>query len=240
MSDYNDPKTPDYLKSDLLRMMNRLAANEHWYKQTWLGVPVWQMPDDLMRLQAVVAEVRPKWIVETGTKFGGSAIFFASLMKLSGDTAGGVITIDVTAYPEAKPNLTTHPCASLVKGVIVGDAASADVGAQVKSIIGDDEGPTLVFLDDNHNADHVQRELALYSPLVTVGSYLVVADTVFADLAGTPIGAATSKYPDVANSNPRVAVEKFLASHDDFVRDERFAGKGMGNFADGFLRRVAR
>jgi len=240
MTGYNDPKTPDYLKADLLRMMNRLAANEHWYKQVWMGVPIWQMPDDLMRLQAIVAEVRPKWIVETGTKFGGSAIFFASLLKLQDRTDGGVITVDLTAYPEAESHLTAHACASLIKGVVVGDAASAEVVTQVQSIIRQDDGPTLVFLDDNHNADHVQRELELYSPLVTPGSYLIVADTVFADLAGTPVGAATAKYPDVAKSNPRVALDKFLASRDDFVRDDRFIGKGMGNFSDGFLRRLLR
>jgi len=52
------------------------------------------------------------------------------------------------------------------------------------------------------------------------------------------VGAPTEKYPDVASSNPRVAVRRFLAERDDFVRDERFSGKGMGNFNDGFLRRL--
>jgi cephalosporin hydroxylase len=78
-----------------------------------------------------------------------------------------------------------------------------------------------------------------YAPLVSPGSYLIVADTVFQDLAGTPVGTSTEKYPDVANSNPRVAVARFLAERQDFVRDNRFVGKGMSNFADGFLRRVA-
>jgi len=238
MTEYCDPVVPEYLKNDLLRMMNRIAANEHWYKQLWLDVPIWQMPDDLLRLQQIVVEVKPKWIIETGTKFCGSAIFFSSLLKLIGRQDGGVITVDLTQYREAVETLRTHPHSNLVKQAIVGDAASKEVVDRVIAAMSGNEGSTLVFLDDNHNGDHVYREMCLYAPLVTPGSYLIVADTVFEDLAGTPVGAATEKYPDVIKSNPRVAVGRFLSERTDFIKDDRFLGKGMGNFNDGFLRRV--
>ena len=238
MNEFHDPLVPDYLKNDLLRMMNRIAANEHWYKQLWLDVPIWQMPDDLIRLQQIVVAVKPKWIVETGTKFGGSAIFFSSLLKLLGLTAGGIITVDLTQYREAAGTLASHPHADLVRKSIIGDAGSDAVAEQVKAVMSGNEGRTMVFLDDNHNGDHVFREMCLYAPLVTPGSYLIVADTVFQDLAGTPVGAATEKYPDVMNSNPRLAINRFLNERDDFSRDERFIGTGMGNFNDGFLRRI--
>jgi len=233
-----DPGIPDYLLSDLLRMMTRIGANEHWYEQEWLSVPVWQLPGDLLRLQQIVVEVKPKWIVETGTKFGGSAIFFSSLLKLLGREDGGVITADLTQYSEAVETFRSHPHAGLIRKAIVGDAASQAVLDQVEQAMRGYEGPTLVFLDDNHNAEHVFREMNLYAPLVTPGSYLIVADTVFEDLAGTPVGTATEKYPDVRKSNPRVAVKRFLAERSDFVRDERFIGQGLSNFSDGFLRRA--
>jgi cephalosporin hydroxylase len=238
MSKYSDPVVPAYIKSDLLRLMNRISANEHWYEQMWLGVPVWQMPDDMLRLQEIVVQVRPKWIVETGTKFGGSAIFFASLLKLLGDETGGVVTVDLTQYTEAATTLEEHPHANLVRKALVGDAASPDVVKEIAASMRGNEGCTLVFLDDNHNAEHVYKEMVQYAEFVTPGSYLIVADTVFQDLAGTPVGASTEKYPDVANSNPRVAVQRFLSERSDFVRDERFIGKGMSNFSDGFLRRL--
>lgn len=239
MTDYRDPAIPDYVKGDLLRMMARIAANEHWYEQEWLGVPVWQMPEDLLRLQQIVVEVKPKWIIETGTKFGGSAIFFSSLLKLLGSENGGVITADLTQYSEAVETFRSHPHAGLVRTAIVGDAASEAVFNQAAAAMKGNQGSTLVFLDDNHNAEHVYAEMVQYSTLVTPGSYLIVADTVFEDLAGTPVGTPTEKYPDVERSNPRVAVNRFLAERKDFVRDERFAGKGLSNFSDGFLRRVA-
>ena len=234
-----DPIVPDYVKSDLVRLMGRIAANEHWYKQHWLSIPIWQLSEDVMRLQEIVSEVKPQWIVETGTKFGGSAIFFASLQHLLNLNAGGVVTVDLTQYTEAVENLRTHPHAGRVKAALVGDAAAPETVAQVRQVLDSSPGPTLVFLDDNHNAEHVYREMVQYAPLVSVGSYLVVADTVFEDLAGTPVGTPTDKYPDVARSNPRVAVERFLSERRDFVRDTRYVGKGIGNFNDGFLRRVA-
>ncbi len=238
MKNASDPSIAAYVLDDLRRMMNRIAANEHWYEQLWLDVPIWQIPDDLLRLQQIIVEVKPKWIIETGTKFGGSAIFFSSLLKLLGQTDGGVITVDLTQYRESVGTFENHPHADLVRKAIVGDAASQEVVGQVIETMHGNAGSTLVFLDDNHNAEHVYREMCLYAPLVTSGSYMIVADTVFEDLAGTPVGAATEKYPDVANSNPRVAVDRFLSERSDFIKDERFLGKGMGNFNDGFLRRI--
>ncbi len=230
-----DPAIPDYIKKDLLRMMSRIAANEHWYKQFWLGVPIWQMPEDLLRLQEIIVDIKPKWIIETGTKFGGSAIFFASLLQLIGQLEGGVITVDLVKYEKAVEVFDTHACASLVIKSIIGDASSKEVVNEITQVMSGREGKTLVFLDDNHNADHVYREMKLYSKLVTPGSYLIVADTVFEDLSGTPVGASTDKYPDVKNSNPRVAINKFLSHRQDFSRDEQFFSKGLSNFSDGFL-----
>jgi len=228
-----------YLINDLKKMWGRVAANERWYEQRWLGVPIWQMPEDLIRLQEICVEVQPDWIVETGTKFGGSAIFFASLLELTGKRQGGVITIDIASTSEARETFSTHALRHYVKKVIVEDAAAASVGEQVGNTLGDNPGKVLIFLDDNHNADHVYREMELYAPFVSTESYLIVADTIYQDLAGTPIGMPTDKYPDVAASNPRIAVARFMETRADFERDCRFMDKGVGNFPDGFLKKIS-
>lgn len=233
----SDQQIPEYIMADLRRLLVRIGANEHWYEQQWLGVPIWQLPEDLMRLQQIVTEVRPKWIVETGTKFGGSAIFFASLLEMLGLTEGGVITVDLIQQPEAVQTLKEHPHGKLVRAAMIGNAASEIIVERIAAAMAGNPGTTLVFLDDNHNAGHVYTEMLLYSPLVTSGSYMIVADTVFEDLAGTPVGTPTDKYPDVAASNPRAAVQRFMAEREDFVRDGRFMGRGAGNFDDGFLRK---
>ena len=239
MTTYDDPKTPEYVLKDLERLMLRIGANERWYDQTWLGAPIWQLPVDLIRLQNVVFDVKPHWIIETGTKFGGSAIFFSSLLRLMGLELGGVMTVDIELKDEAKQLFHDHPLGNLVRLAIEGDAASTTTAKLFQEKIAKNPGPVLVFLDDNHNADHVYQELQLYSPLVAVNGYVVVADTVFADFAGSPVGAPTDKYPDVTTSNPRVAVDRFLSENSGFERDYRFSKNGFGNFNDGFLRRIA-
>lgn len=232
-------KTTHYLVQDLQRTVSRLANNEGWYELSWLGARIWQMPEDLVRLQEILFEVKPDWIVETGTKFGGSAIFFASMLALAGkkEGEGGVITCDIDILPRARQTFAEHALGPRVRAVIEGSAADPATVDQIRETI-NGEGRVLVFLDDNHNADHVSAEMELYAPLVSDESYLIVADTIYGDLAGTPVGEPSPKYPDVKNSNPRVAVERFLAERDDFVRDERFYGKGFSNFPDGFLKRV--
>jgi len=232
------PSQRDYLIEDLCRTVTRVAANEGWFRQIWQGVDVWQLPEDLVRLQVVIHEIRPRWIIETGTKFGGSAIFFASLLALNGESGGGVLTVDLDLKPEALHCFATHPLGHRVRAALAGDAVDPAILSGFAGFIRQEPGPVLVFLDDDHNADHVERELWAYAPLVTPGSYLIVADTVFAELAGTPVGKPTAKYPDVQTSNPRVALARFLASAgSDFAQVSPPCPYGPGNFPDGFLQR---
>lgn len=233
----------DFLAGDLQRTFLRVAANLRWYEQTWLGVPVWQLADDLIALHRIVFDARPKWIVETGTKFGGSAIFFGSLLEMMGRTPGvdgGVITVDVQETTEARQHLDRNPhrCARFVRQRLVGDARSPDVLSAIRAAIASEPGPVMVFLDDWHDGDHVYAELQDYSQLVTPGGILVVADTTFEDLAGTPLAAPSEKYPDARQSNPRAALRRFLAERSDFSVIGNYTTKGISNFPDGVLRRA--
>jgi cephalosporin hydroxylase len=240
-----DPR-PDlnFVVKDLQQCLMRVAANLRWYEQTWLGVPIWQLPDDLVALQRIVFDAKPKWIVETGTKFGGSALFFASILAMMGHQVGqgGVMTVDIEETPQARASLAEaspqrNRFAPLVRQRLIGDAKAPDIVASILGQIAADPGPVMVFLDDWHDGDHVYAELLAYAPLVTPGGFLVVADTTFEDLADTPILAPSKKYAEVANSNPRTALRRFLLQRPEFdvVRD--YTQKGISNFPDGVLRR---
>ena len=226
----------DYVVQDLRRTLLKVAANEGWYEQTWLGVPVWQLPEDLQLLQRVVTALRPGLIVETGTKFGGSALFFSSLLQLLELPACRVLSIDIHETEEARALLPSHPLSRERVTRLVGSSLAPEVlsavDAAVRLLAG--AAPVLVFLDDWHGGEHVLAELRAYSPWVGGDGLLIVADTSFADLAGTPV----APFRSLLHSNPRAAIEAFLAEGAPFRHSERFPLKGLSNFADGLLERI--
>jgi len=229
----------NFLLKDLRRNYVRAAANQGWFEQQWMGLTLWQIGEDLVRMQRMVHELRPKWIVETGTKFGGSAIYWASILHALGLTDSRVITLDLMEQPDAIKAFATHFLRDYVSAYVLGDAADPVNVKKVEEIISKNPGPTLVFLDDNHNRDHVLSELRQYSKFVTENSLIVVADTVYEDLDGTPVGKSNEKYPDVAVSNPRAAIRMFLEENSNFEIDMSFTGSGGPSlFPDGFLRRI--
>jgi len=229
----------NYLLKDLRRNYVRAAANQGWFEQEWMGLTLWQIGEDLVRMQKVVYELRPKWIVETGTKFGGSAIYWATLLHSLGLKDSRVITMDLQPQPEAEDAFKNHFLKDYIESYILGDAADPTNVAKVQKVIEADPGDTFVFLDDNHNRDHVLSELRQYSKFVTENSLIIVADTVYEDLDGTPVGKSNEKYPDVALSNPRSAIQLFLEENSNFECDMSFTGSGGPSlFPDGFLRRT--
>ena len=54
------------------------------YGFSWLGRPVIQLPEDMLRIQEVIYDIKPDVIVETGVAHGGSLIFYASLCTAIG------------------------------------------------------------------------------------------------------------------------------------------------------------
>ena len=234
----------NFAVQDLQRSFLRVADNLRWYEQTWLGVPIWQLPDDLVALQNIVFDAEPRWIVETGTKFGGSALFFGSILALMGRAHGdgGVITVDAHETAEARDLLRDKPhrCAPYVRHRLIGDAKAPQTVAAVRAALAAEPGPVMVFLDDWHDGEHVYAELLAYAPLVTPGGILIVADTSFEDIADTPVVKPSAKYPDAKNSNPRTALRRFLAGNDAFEVVTGYTATGISNFPDSVLRRVGK
>lgn len=189
-----------------------------WRATSWLGTPVLKCPFDLWVYQELLHEVRPDVIVECGTAEGGSALFFASIFDLLG--AGRVVTIDV----ERQADRPEHERIRYLTGSSTSDDTLADVR---KSLSPDDR--VMVFLDSDHSRDHVLAELCAYSPLVTVGSYLVVEDS---NVNGHPVE------PDFG-PGPMEAVEDFLVENGDQFEVDRRCEKFYLTFnPSGYLRRV--
>ncbi len=184
---------------------------KHVYSFTWLGRPIIQLPEDMIRIQEVIYSVQPDVIIETGVAHGGSLVFYASLCKAI--DKGRLIGIDIEIRPQNRVDIETHPLFELIT-LVEGDSVDATVVAEVHRLVRPGE-TVIVLLDSSHTKSHVLSELEAYAPLVTPGSYVVAMDRIMQDLVGAPRTSA-----DWSWNNPRQAVAEFLAQHSEFVVEE--------------------
>lgn len=185
----------------------------------WLGIRTDKNPLDLWIYQELLHELRPDLIVETGTAFGGSALYLSSICDLLGH--GKVVTVDIIEQ-EGRPQ---HPRLEYVTG----SSITPEIVEAVKRRV-EPGGTAMVVLDSNHKRDHVLEELRLYAPLVTPGSYIVVEDTI---LNGHPVS------PEFG-PGPMEAVDAFLAETDEFEVDRRREKLYLTFNRKGYLRRKPR
>lgn len=207
----------------------------HWQSFSWLGFQIWQLPEDLLRLQEVVLALKPDVIIETGLNRGGSAIFFASMCRLMGK--GRVISIDISIPEDVRRSVEQSPFSDLIT-LIEGDSASSGVASRVKDEISESE-TVFVFLDSDHSRKHVLKELHAYSGLVTPGSYIVATDGVMQSLTDTPYGRE-----EWSEDNPAAAAREFAADNPEFVIErpralfgEEHVVESMTFWPDAWLKR---
>ena len=178
---------------------------EHWASFSWMGRQILQLPDDILRLAEYVWRTRPDVIIETGIFDGGSTLLFASLCRLMGH--GRVISIDREIRSGVREAVSGEPVT-----LIEGDSADKAIALQVATLV-DGAQTVCVFLDSDHSAEHVRNELQNYSPLVTPGNHIIVADSICAEVAHTPQGDR-----DWKENYPGKAVDDFIALHPEFER----------------------
>jgi cephalosporin hydroxylase len=213
------------------RMYALYAKYRYSYNFTWYGRPIIQIPEDIVMMQELILRVRPDLIIETGIAHGGSLMLSASMLELLGE--GNVIGIDIEVRPHNRHAIESHPLSKRIQ-LIEGSSIDDRVVNNVRRL-GDGHRSVMVLLDSNHTHEHVLRELELYSPLVTRGSYIVVFDTGIEDM---PEGTFAGK-PWGKGNNPKTAVRQFLASNRDFVVDQELEERLMYTVApQGYLRRV--
>lgn len=221
----------------LNRAWTRIGWGQRYsYGNTWLGRPIIQLPDDLLRVQEVIWHLKPDVIVETGIAHGGSLVLSASLLELLGK--GHVIGVDIEIRPHNRSALEAHPLAHRMT-LLEGSSIDEGIVQQVAGRVGD-AGTVLVLLDSDHSFAHVRAELEAYAPLVTPGSWIVATDGIMGDLEGVP-GSREGWERD----NPEQAARAFLAEHPEFeqapparVFDETRGVEAPTYWPGAWLRRV--
>ena len=187
----------------------KVGWNEKYpYTFSWMGRPIIQLPEDMIRIQEVIYQLKPDVIVETGVAHGGSLIFYASLCKAM--EKGRIIGIDIEIRPHNREAIEAHELFPLIT-LIEGDSVSSELVSQVKSLIQPKE-TVLVILDSNHSYQHVLAELEAYHALVSDGSYIVATDGIMQDLHDVPRGQK-----EWVTDNPSQAALEFLKTHPEFI-----------------------
>jgi cephalosporin hydroxylase len=190
------------------------------YNFEWLSRPIIQYPQDIVAMQELIWRIRPDLIIETGIAHGGSLVMSASMLALidycdavvagtifdPNATVRRVLGIDIDIRSHNRVAIETHPLAHRID-MIEGSSTDAGVIARVREIA-KGHNCVLVCLDSNHTHEHVVAELEAYAPLVSMGSYCIVFDTIVEQLPDDLF----QDRPWSLGNNPMTAVHQFLSS----------------------------
>jgi cephalosporin hydroxylase len=193
-----------------------------WKHLRYRGIRTLKNPSDMWNYQEIIASRGIQWVVETGTRHGGSALFFADLLAASG-AEGFVVSIDVTGQDNW---VRSHPRIRF----LIGDSASPAVVREVAQLLTNRRTPLFMILDSDHTKAHVLRELEAWVPTLHPGDYLVVEDTC---VNGHPVRPGFGP-------GPYEAVDAFLAAHPGLLLHDREREAKFGHtFApNGYFVRV--
>ena len=221
------------LKKKSVDWMLHADKYKYTYNFTWMGRPIIKYPQDMAIMQELIWDVKPDLIIETGIAHGGSIIFSSSMMELLGN-GGKVIAVDIDIRQHNRAEIENHPMMkniTMLEGSSIDEKIVAQIAEYAKGF-----KKVMVVLDSNHSHEHVYRELEMYTPLVSKDSYILLPDT-FVEFF--PKGYVTDRPWDVGN-NPYTAMEAFLKTTNEFIKDESITNKLLITEAlgGGYLKRV--
>lgn len=204
------------------QIKQQVVDNFHqlWYPRQvcwWMGVEMQKCPFDLFMYQEIIYETRPDLIIECGSWRGGSALYMANLMDIL--QHGMVLTVDINRWI----GFPQHPRIIYVTGSSVEKSIFkqvSDMAAGFRKV--------MVVLDSDHTKAHVQKELELYSTLVSPQQYMIVEDT---NIHGHPVR-------EDLPAGPFEAVASWLPTNDDFIVDKACERFLLTFNPKGYLRRV--
>lgn len=206
------------------RFTRQLVRTDYVRNFTWAGLPIMQYPSDMMVMQELIHKLSPVVIIELGVGYGGMATFYTYLRSTF------VIGIDIQPRPE-----------NLIEAVHYLEGSSVDIKIfdKIKKILSKTSShSTMVCLDSLHAHKHVLKELEMYAPLVSIGSYIVVFDTAIEYFGHLD---KNQDRPWGRGNNPATAVIEFLKTEmgQNFEVDREIEQRALITSAPGgFLRRI--
>ncbi|HTD38717.1 MAG TPA: CmcI family methyltransferase [Candidatus Limnocylindrales bacterium] len=211
----NDPRTEAYHRWYYDSLV--------WQRTTWCGVLILKSVLDLWNYQEIIVALRPSLIIEFGSFAGGSALFFAHVLRAA-RIDGRVLTVDVDQSRTASA-ARDEPLIEFLQASSVAPEALQRIDALRR----EHPGPAFFILDSDHAEAHVYAELLALRPRTREGDVVIVEDT---NINGHPV-------LPVFGPGPYEALHRYLADYPgDYMIDAARESKFGFSFAcDGFLIR---
>jgi cephalosporin hydroxylase len=209
---------------NLISEFNKIYYNDEnntWKSTQWLGTPVQKFPTDLWIYQELIYKLKPDLIIETGTLYGGSALFLATI--LDAINHGKVISVDISDGADGQKPRPCHQRLKYIKGSSTDEIVLLKLGEESAGL-----ETVMVILDSDHSKEHVLAEMISFKDMVTAGSYLIVEDT---NINGHPV------FPDFG-PGPMEAVLEFLTTNNEFVVDSSLERLMLTANPRGYLRKL--
>lgn len=199
-----------------LRHGHRYGAPE--LQQRWLGRDVARSPMDCWVYQELIWETRPDFVVELGVAYGGATHFCASILDLVGH--GEVIGID-----ESLPGATRAQNRRIT--YVEGGSTAEETLAKVRAMVGGKR--VLVIAGPGRDAGVLLAQIRCYAPLVHVGGYVVVEDSLDGFMND----------PAFPGEGAMAAARAYVAENDDFTFDRRWGERYVLSLnPNGYLLRI--
>lgn len=220
------------LQNLALDFVNRSNKVRYAYVWNWFGLPIIQMPEDIVKVQEIIFDSKPDVIIETGIAWGGSLLLYASVLKALGK--GRVIGIDLKVPDSNQKAILESPFSDVID-LIEGSSTDVNVISRVKETLAVGQNIMLI-LDSHHTHQHVLDELNLWSPLIKSGGYILVCDTIV-----EYIDSPEDRIRDWSKgNNPMTALNEFLRTNSRFVIDIDYNNKSLVSFhPHGVLRAIS-
>lgn len=188
---------------------------------SYRGVPMIKNPFDLALYPILIWNLKPRTIIEIGSKDGGSALWLGDMMNNFG-IDGHIYSIDIVKITSLE-----HPRVTFIEGD--GRALSATLTPEFMNTI---VRPLLVIEDADHAYETSKYVLEFFHPYLKSEEYIVIEDGIISDLR-----------QDVSyNNGPHKALKEFLANHpDEYEIDSHYCdyfGYNLTWCTNGFLKKL--
>ncbi len=193
------------------------------FRTKYRGVRMLKNAFDLVIHLQLLGDLKPQSVIEIGSKFGGSALWFSDMIRAQGG-AGRVVSVDINP-----PKLDGGPHIQYLQGDAcrLGDVLSEDLLAQLPR-------PWFISEDSAHLYETTKGVLDFFGPRLAAGEMICVEDGAVGD--GGP--AAQEKYANGPNRavcdflNENIGRYEIAANYCDFF------GYNITGNPNGYLRRI--